>query len=109
MANFEIIDNTYKRYRDGRQVCLENTAGRAEYKARVQAMRLRQHGICCLLGKVKECPGIMRHEDATFEHTRPRGNGGAFRDDRIVNEETGEEMNGAAHGFCNGQKGSRRL
>lgn len=108
MPNFEIIGNTYKRYRDGREVCLENTAGRLEYKARVTAMRLRQHGICCLFGKIKDCPGLMTESDATFEHARPRGAGGAWRDDRVL-DENGEPMNGAAHGFCNGQKGSRRL
>lgn len=108
MANFEIIDNTYKQYRDGRQVCLENTAGRTEYKARVQAMRLRQHGICCLFGKIEECPGLMSESEATFEHSRPRGNGGAWREDRIL-DESGEPLNGAAHFFCNGQKGSRRI
>lgn len=114
MANFEIIDGTYKKFADGREICLttgkDRTAkGVAEYRRRTLEMRLRQHGICCLLGKVKQCRGLMSIEETTFEHTRPKGMGSAFRDDRIVDEETGDPMNGAAHLICNGIKGSRRI
>jgi hypothetical protein len=60
---------------------------------------MRQQGLCILCGRG------MDEEDATFEHERSRGGGGAFRDDRIVDDQ-GHMMNGAAHGRCNSDKGS---
>jgi hypothetical protein len=42
--------------------------------------------------------------EATFEHQRRRGMGGAFRDDRIIDGE-GNWMNSAAHWVCNKIRG----
>lgn len=98
-------------YPDGREVCLtigmvkQSLQGRKEYRRRIQAMWDRQNGICCLFGHIKECPGPLRLEEATFEHEN--GRGGGKRDDRI--EVDGKWINGAAHWFCNNIKGSRRI
>lgn len=97
-----------KTYRDGREVCnLETAAGLREYKGRVEAMRLRQGGVCCLLGFIEGCPGALHKDEATFEHEEPRGMGAASRDDRI--EIDGRRVNGASHAQCNSRKGSRRI
>jgi len=45
--------------------------------------------------------------DITFEHQDGRGMGGSHRDDRI--EIDGKPYNGAAHGKCNSDKGSKRV
>lgn len=103
-----ICGGCVREYPDKRQVCCDTADGKREYNRRIQEMRLRQHGICCLLGKVKSCKGLMSAEEATFEHGEPRRMGAAFRDDRIW-DENGDPMNGAAHGWCNREKGSRRI
>lgn len=89
-------------YRDGRQVCRKNAAGRVEYRWRTVAMWDRQRHKCCI------CGNSMTASEATFEHTTPRGMGGGRRDDRIADDQ-GRWMNGAAHGRCNSEKGSRRF
>ena len=92
--------------RDGREICMRTTeAGRREYKARTEAMRLRQGEVCCLYGHISICPGLLAKDDATFEHEDGRGMGGSKRDDRI--EKDGKPYNGAAHEICNREKGSR--
>jgi len=88
-------------YEDGREVCADTAAGKAEYKRRTKLMWQRQNGRCCLCGLP------MEQKDATFEHAQGRGMGGAKRDDRI--EVDGKRMNGAAHIRCNNEKGSRRV
>jgi hypothetical protein len=94
-----ILDGAVRKYPDGREVCQDSPAGYREYTRRLEVMLTRQHWQCCL------CPGRIRsRSDATFEHQRRRGIGAAFRDDRIYNER-GEQMNGAAHWTCNGEKG----
>lgn len=93
-------------YPDGREVCDSKTPeGRAEYKRRTMAMWRRQDGRCGL------CNEPLAKAEATFEHTIPRGMGGASRDDRIEYlDESGKTqwMNCAAHGWCNALKGSKR-
>jgi hypothetical protein len=104
-----------KIYRDGREVCQNNAAGDALYEQRTMGMVIRQERVCCICQDPKD---LMTAENATFEHGsylwkgvriqgEPRGMGGARRDDRIV-DANGNWINGAAHGFCNAEKGSRR-
>lgn len=88
-------------YPDGREVCnLATQAGKDEYKKRTREMVERQDNRCCL------CYQPLRKEEATFEHEAGRGMGGGHRDDRIVAD--GRWVNGAAHSWCNSQKGSKR-
>lgn len=85
----------------GREVCRKNTAGKREYQRRIDVMHHRQGGMCCL------CHLPLDRRFATFEHEDGRGLGGGRRDDRT--EKDGHWINGAAHGQCNGEKGSRRV
>jgi len=102
-----ILDGAVRKYHDGREICCDNQKGRAEYHRRIAEMAVRQRGICSLSIGPKGTPthGLV---NPTFEHTKPRRMGGAFRDDRIV-DENGVWMNSAACYRCNGQKGSQRL
>lgn len=96
------------RYRDGREKCdLNSKAGRDEYMGRIRKMWERQNRICCLYGKIEQCPGRLTLREATFEHEDGRGMGGGHRDDRIMKD--GKPYNGAAHGLCNSLKGSRHI
>jgi hypothetical protein len=92
-------------YRGGREVCQNNAAGDALYKHRTQLMMVRQGWICCIC-KDPSRP-ISVASGVTFEHTDLRGMGGGRRDDRIELPD-GTWINGAAHGFCNAEKGSKR-
>jgi hypothetical protein len=95
-----ILDGAVRRYPSGREVCCDTVKGKREYNRRVEAMALRQHGVCCL--------GHHLLKNPTFEHSIGRGLGAGHRDDRITDED-GRPMNGAACWTCNGEKGSRRL
>lgn len=97
---WEVVDGTYRRYPDGRQVCCDNVKGKAEYARRTEEMALRQGKKCCI------CRGPF-FDTPTFEHSKGRGMNAAHRDDR-TKDERGSWMNGAAHSWCNGEKGSRR-
>ena len=94
-----ILDGAVRVYPDGRQVCQDNLAGRREYLRRLEIMLTRQSYRCCLCGE-----RIKSKQDATFEHQRRRGMGGAFRDDRIYDGD-GLMINGAAHWVCNRERG----
>lgn len=86
-------------YSDGREVCnLTKREGLALYRKRVETMLFRQRGLCC------NCKRPLNLEEATFEHEF--GRGGGKRDDRI--EINGERVNGASHGQCNSERGSKR-
>lgn len=90
-------------YSDGREVIdLLLPEGRAEYMRRIAVMWDRQKRCCCI------CFQPMRLSESTFEHEAGRGMGGGHRDDRIVLPD-GTWVNGAAHGSCNREKGSRRV
>jgi len=92
---------------DGREVCdLNISAGRAEYRRRVEEMRIRRKHMCCLYGYAPMCTGALRVASATFEHER--GRGGGKRDDRVSLPD-GTWINGAAHLACNNWKGSRYI
>jgi hypothetical protein len=98
---YEVIDGKFRRYKDGREVCLDTEAGKAEYRARTWAMVRRQTGYCSRGRHVIRNP--------TFDHsTNSRGMGGAKRDDRIVDEH-GNQMNSCSCYSCNGQAGSKRI
>ena len=91
----------FKTYPDGREECdLDHKAGQEEYKTRIKLMWVRQKRLCC------DCMGPLALAHATFEHEIPRGLGGGFRDDRI--EKDGQRINGAAHKWCNAERGSPR-
>jgi hypothetical protein len=95
-----ILDGAVRKYKsDGREVCQDSHSGRREYLRRLEIMLSRQGRMCSLCGK-----RIRSLHDATFEHERRRGMGGAFRNDAIYNSR-GEWMNGAAHWVCNSEKG----
>ena len=94
--------------KDGREICRLNIkAGMDEYVRRKRAMWERQNKRCCLEGLIPDCPGKLRWEDATFEHSEGRGHGGGHRDDRILVD--GSPQNGVSHPHCNVAKASRRL
>lgn len=85
-----------KVYRDGREVCQNNTAGKAEYERRRRIAWEDQEKRC------NWCDRCLRWDEATTDHIRPRGMGGGRRDDR-------QENIAAVHGPCNMEKGSRRI
>ena len=88
---------TVRVYRDGREACnLITAAGRAEYKRRRAIAFCDQNGICTI------CHKSMLWEQATTDHIKPRGMGAGKRDDR-------QENLAAVHGWCNSEKGSRRI
>lgn len=94
-----ILDGAVRRYHDGREMCCDTAKGKREYSRRVEAMALRQHGVCGL--------GTHLLRNPTFEHTDGRGMGAGHRDDRIVDSE-GNPKNCAACYDCNARKGSKR-
>lgn len=96
---FEVIDERFKRYPDGREVCLDTKKGEAEYKRRTMEMYDRQDGMCG-----RGYHGIIV---ATFDHLDGRGMGSARRDDRTV-DENGHPMNCCSCWICNGIAGSNR-
>lgn len=98
---YELINGTYRRYPDGREVCTKSERGREEYRYRIIQMVMRQHGRC------KWCNQALMIHDATFDHEQGRGMGGGRRDDRLIDKD-GHEINAAIHMRCNIEKGSRR-
>lgn len=85
-----------KVYRDGREVCQNNVAGKAEYERRRRVAWDKQKGICAI------CLRPLVLYEATSDHRKPRGMGAGKRDDRQKNIH-------AVHGLCNTIKGSRRI
>jgi hypothetical protein len=97
---YKVVDAAYKVFPDGREVCLSNPSGWAEYAARTEAMRQRQHNLCARCFK--------QIVDPTFDHEKSRGMGGASRDDRIF-DDFGCWLNGCSCLRCNGKAGSLPL
>lgn len=89
------------RYKDGRELCDETSAGRREYKARKDAMWERQGMKSAISGN-----GMSRYY-CEFDHQAGRGMGGAHRDDRIVLPD-GTWINAALNPSENTAKGSKR-
>lgn len=81
---------------DGRELIAPNAAGRREYRKRVERALCLQQGLCFW------CQQPLSLTEATFDHIKPRGMGGGFRDDRQSNC-------AAVHLRCNHEKGSRRV
>ena len=98
---YEMVNDSYRVYPDGREVCIENQRGKAEYSRRIAVMVDRQERNC------PACNYFLFFTDATFDHEEPRRMGGGFRDDRI--EKDGKPYNRAVHFWCNSERGSRRL
>ena len=103
----EIIDHAYKKFLDGREVCLTNKRGLKLYRQRTLAMHERQKGICPMC-KNPMSTEIGFENSATFDHVDGRGMGGGHRDDRIV-DENGKPMNQALCARDNYAKGSKRV
>ncbi len=91
---------------DGREICLQNDAGRAEYKARKMRAWQRQHGLCSLVGIAPNCPGPLSLIECEFEHAAGRTAG--RRDDRIF-DESGQPINSVCHKACNRYKASQHF
>lgn len=109
--HYEIIDEAYKKFKDGRLVALDTRKGREWYREQVEAMAVRQNWICGLVefGRcVASVPVMYRDLEpncrATFEHGDKRGGGGFRRDD---NPE--KKGNMAVHYICNVALASERL
>lgn len=90
------IRNGVRYYPDGREVCQETAAGKREYEDRRTISWTKQKGLCALCGE------WLHPIEATTDHIKPRGMGGARRDDRQENIQ-------AVHALCNSAKGSKRL
>ncbi len=98
---FEVVNDSFRKYPDGREVCLDNAKGEAEYKRRTMEMHDRQNGICSR--------GDHRIVAPTFDHsTNGRGMGSATRDDRIIDSD-GHKINSCSCWLCNGRAGSKRI
>lgn len=93
-----ILNGAAIEFPDGRQVCQPNALGRRLYAKRIQEMVQRQNFRCVL------CNRRLALSEATFEHMRRRGAGGARRDDRCVDAE-GNWLNAATHFVCNSKRG----
>jgi hypothetical protein len=99
VLRFELIQGgAVRKYPDGREVCQDNALGRRIYKQRVSEMVQRQNFRCSL------CKRRLGASEATFEHHRRRGLGGAFREDRIIDEKR-NWLNSASHWVCNVKRG----
>lgn len=90
-----------------REVCEDNSLGKAEYWRRtLEVWRRNDHRCALVCGKtIPPYKGML-----TADHIIPRGNGGMNRDDRV------EGINGSKHTAiqpacmqCNGERGSKRL
>jgi hypothetical protein len=97
---FEVVDNAFRRYPDGREVTLDNERGQEEYRRRTLLMAERQNWIC---GR-----GDHRIMVPTFDHSDTRGMGSARRDDR-VSDSDGRPINAASCWYCNCSAGSKRI
>jgi len=99
----EIIDHAYKKFSDGREVCLTNKRGLKLYRQRTLAMHERQKGICPMC-KNPMSTEIGFENSATFQHGDTRGMGGSRRNDDI-----NAEGNCAMCAKCNYALGSKRV
>lgn len=110
--HWEIVDDSYKKYQDGRLVALDTRKGREWYRDQVAIMAGRQGYICGLVehGRCLHPDLSMRGGESagdlrpTFEHADKRGAGGSRRNDNI-----NARGNCAIHYFCNGALGSERI
>jgi hypothetical protein len=105
-----LLDGAVRMFPGGREVCQPNRKGRALYRQRTIDMGRRQGMVCSICKDEKNLMSLAIGFafSMTFQHDDTRGMGGARKDDRIV-DENGNPINSAAHCFCNGRLGSRRL
>lgn len=80
-----------RRFEDGREVCLGNDAGRAEYQRRKQALWEEQRGECV------HCHLRMRLDDTRMTHGSWTETG-VLRDDRLYDK--GKKVNELVHKHC---------
>lgn len=107
---YEVIDDTYKKWPDGRLEALNTRKGRDWYREQVQIMVIRQNYVCGLV-EHNAClhpERLVLYEGAeefrpTFEHWDKRGAG--KRNDSV----DPKTKNCAVHSICNGELGSRRI
>lgn len=83
-----------RRLDDGREVCLANEAGRAEYEARRRELWQRQQGLCALA----TCQQRMALADTRLTHG-DWAETGQLRDDRLIDKQ-GVPINHLVHKGC---------
>lgn len=90
---------------DGREVCNKHKpGGLAEYHKRLRQMFYRQFDPEVHYHRCCNCKKRIEWPETTFEHENLRTPGKI--DERI--EVNGKPLNGASHGSCNLQRGSRK-
>lgn len=91
----QAIQTAFRRHDDGREVCLANPEGRAEYVRRKQLRWQEQRGICAL----STCGGRMSLDECRFTggNWEPTGR---LRDDRIGVDKNGKPINELVHKDC---------
>lgn len=105
-----IINDTYREFPDGRQICLPNKKGREEYKRRREAMADRQRWICaCGCGR-KMWSYSGDFQSVTFQHTDLRGKDIDERIEKPDPDHPGKMLciNSAMRHECNIRLGSQR-
>lgn len=86
-----------KQTRDGREICDRGyRAGDVEYRHRLVFVFQVYDCVCQL------CGFSVSWSECTADHITPRGSGGAWREDNVLNL-------WPAHGICNTRRGSRRI
>ncbi len=86
---------TTRRYDDGREVCLANEAGRAEYQRRKQLLWAEQDGHCAL----PSCGLRMSLLEARMTHGNWQAIG-QLRDDRLGLDKNEKPINQLVHKGC---------
>jgi hypothetical protein len=93
-----------RRYDDGREVCLANLAGRAEYQRRKQLLWEGQSGLCAYcqlrmtLAACRLTGGAWQGGQRTGQRGDPQSTV-CLRDDRLLNDK-GEKINELVHKDC---------
>jgi hypothetical protein len=83
-------------------ICEDTPKGKELYQLITRFMAIRDGWICCICGL------LMEPDEITFEHTDKRG--GGRRNDQPEYWKDGVLIkNGAAHGKCNAELGSKRV
>lgn len=108
---YEVVNASFRRYPDQREVCLDTPKGWVEYIDRTSQMAERQNMVCgleasghCLYPGEPMTFALGGFRRRTFQHGDGRGIGGARRNDQID-----APGNCAAHYGCNSELGSKRV
>ena len=105
-----IINDTYRKFPDGREVCLPNKKGRDEYRRRREQMVWRQGGVCaCGCGRSMTLEQGFPHS-GTFNHNGLRGKDIDERIEKPDPDNPGKALlvNCAMRAECNLKLGSKR-